>query len=482
MSLEPQQPATQLKADALPLPGAGGDLLEALGRSFWNWPHPGVAVAGPAGTIVAMSAGAVALSGWCEEAVGRPLGWLRGDADATSDLLAVATHGLAHDTAWRERPDGSRWWADAVVYPLRSADGSLLGFAELTHDRTAEYLESADREMTDTLFTDALAAGKIAVFRQDTDLRYTWGVSALPNTHVDAESLRGRTDEEILAPEVAAMLMQRKREVLRTRQHARFEFVLHEDGVDVHRDVSLAPLLDSAGTVVGVTGVIVDVTELRRTAEELRRSARRLAEAEILGELGSWERDLGTGTSYWSPGIFSLFGIDAADIAPGLAVFLEFVHPDDRDGVAAVIREAEEVNGSYEIEHRIIRPDGRVRWLRSRAEVLAANDDGPRRIVGTARDVTEAHRAGLALRDAADRIDSPTWQRPDPLAGRLSSRQTEILALVADGLSNQQIASQLFISEATVKWHMRQILRALDVSNRAQAVAKYLRSRPEPDC
>ena len=120
-----------------------------------------------------------------------------------------------------------------------------------------------------------------------------------------------------------------------------------------------------------------------------------------------------------------------------------------------------------------------MRWLHSRAEVLAPSEDGPLRIAGNARDVTEAHRVGLALRNAADRLDRQAWREPDPLSARLTSRQREILALVADGLSNREIAGRLFISEATVKWHVRQILRALDVSNRAQAVATYLRSRPE---
>ena len=54
----------------------------------------------------------------------------------------------------------------------------------------------------------------------------------------------------------------------------------------------------------------------------------------------------------------------------------------------------------------------------------------------------------------------------------LSPRQVEILELIAEGLSNLEIGERLFISEATVKWHVRQILKALGVANRAQAVAR----------
>ncbi|HEX6603192.1 MAG TPA: LuxR C-terminal-related transcriptional regulator, partial [Solirubrobacterales bacterium] len=56
----------------------------------------------------------------------------------------------------------------------------------------------------------------------------------------------------------------------------------------------------------------------------------------------------------------------------------------------------------------------------------------------------------------------------------LSARQVEILTLVAEGLSNAEIASRLYLTESTVKWHVRKILKALGVANRAQAVARYL--------
>ena len=56
----------------------------------------------------------------------------------------------------------------------------------------------------------------------------------------------------------------------------------------------------------------------------------------------------------------------------------------------------------------------------------------------------------------------------------------EILTLVGEGLSNGEIGQRLFLSEGTVKWHVRKILKALGVANRAQAVARSLAARP-PD-
>ncbi|MGZ4305629.1 MAG: LuxR C-terminal-related transcriptional regulator, partial [Solirubrobacteraceae bacterium] len=72
----------------------------------------------------------------------------------------------------------------------------------------------------------------------------------------------------------------------------------------------------------------------------------------------------------------------------------------------------------------------------------------------------------LALRTAAE----PT---PEPYAP-LTSRQLEILRLVAAGLTSAQIAKRLFLAEATVKWHVKQILTKTASSNRAEAVARVL--------
>jgi DNA-binding NarL/FixJ family response regulator len=65
-------------------------------------------------------------------------------------------------------------------------------------------------------------------------------------------------------------------------------------------------------------------------------------------------------------------------------------------------------------------------------------------------------------------------QSTEELSKLLSVRQVEILGLVAQGLSNADISNRLYLSESTVKWHVRKILKALRVSNRAQAVARYL--------
>ena len=237
------------------------------------------------------------------------------------------------------------------------------------------------------------------------------------------------------------------------------------------------------GEVRGFFVLVTDITESRRAEEEVERNRARLAEAERLARLGSWEWDIPNKRLTCSEGLFAIYGIRPEDFDGHYEGGSQHVHPDDRELVESVMREAVERGAPVDFEYRILRPDGRVRRVHSRAELTADSEGSPLRLTGTVQDVTELRAAAEVLDRTADDLGRraaelhrfPKASGPDgDLARSLTTRQLEILALVAEGLSNTEIASRLYLTESTVKWHIRKILRALAVSNRAQAVARYL--------
>jgi PAS domain S-box-containing protein len=241
------------------------------------------------------------------------------------------------------------------------------------------------------------------------------------------------------------------------------------------------------GEVRGFFVLVTDITERRRIEEELAHSRARLADAERVARLGSWEWDIPSNRLTCSDGFFAIYGIKPEDFNgaydPGNS---KYIHPDDRELVEAEMAQAVAAGAPVDFEYRIIRPDGRVRRLHSRAELIADPNGDPLRLTGTAQDVTELHAAAEVLhqtasdlgRRAAELQRSPARGHRSELGKSLTSRQVEILSLVAEGLNNAEIASRLYLTESTVKWHVRKILRALGVSNRAQAVARYLSAAP----
>jgi PAS domain S-box-containing protein len=243
------------------------------------------------------------------------------------------------------------------------------------------------------------------------------------------------------------------------------------------------------GVVRGFFVLASDVTERKRIEDEVERRGALLAEAEKIARMGSWEWDIAENTVVWSPGLFAIYGISPDDFEGRYRPSSERVHPDDRDRLDAAVRRAVETCEPIDTEYRVIRPDGRVRRLHGRAEVITGTDGKPVRLVGTAHDVTEVRAAAEALHQSAAELgrraaelhsltQPPTTYATNDVERALTPRQIEILSLVAEGLSNAEIGERLFLAEPTIKWHIGKILRALKVANRAQAVARYLASRP----
>lgn len=125
----------------------------------------------------------------------------------------------------------------------------------------------------------------------------------------------------------------------------------------------------------------------RRTAE-LTKSESMLADAQALSHMGSWEWDIARDTVSWSAELYRIYGLDPSQPIT-LARYLERVHPDDQAPMREVIEEAMANRAPFEHWHRIIRPDGAVRTLHARGQLMADAQGRPVRMFGTGRDVTE---------------------------------------------------------------------------------------------
>ena len=136
----------------------------------------------------------------------------------------------------------------------------------------------------------------------------------------------------------------------------------------------------------------------------LRASEARLADAERLAHLGSWTWDEAAEALTWSAEMYRIFGIDPADGPIGLESYRRAVHEDDRRFVEEAIRQIVDLGEPFEYEHRVVRPDGEVRWLHTRAEVVLDEDRSIVRVTGFSQDITERRLAELSRRDAQDQL------------------------------------------------------------------------------
>src|SRR4029077_10756686 len=158
-----------------------------------------------------------------------------------------------------------------------------------------------------------------------------------------------------------------------------------------------APIRDAKGVITGAVVVNEDVTERVRAEEGFRNIERLLVDAEKLGQTGSWEQDLVTGKIFNTEANSRLFFGDDRSKGARLEDYAEAVHPDDRDWVMLRRKQLLDGTGSGDIEYRVIRPDGSVRWIFGRATVVRDESGRPTRVYGTNADVTERRDAGEEL-------------------------------------------------------------------------------------
>ncbi|HKN38277.1 MAG TPA: PAS domain S-box protein, partial [Acidimicrobiia bacterium] len=138
---------------------------------------------------------------------------------------------------------------------------------------------------------------------------------------------------------------------------------------------------------------------LERQTESLVRDRERLAEAQRIAHIGSWEWEVGPDLLIWSEELHRLFGVDPAAFEPTYAEYLARVHDDDREMVRAAITACYKTHQPFASDHRVVRPDGEVRWLSCEG---LAEVDGSGTVVrfrGTAQDITGRRRVEEQFRD-----------------------------------------------------------------------------------
>lgn len=199
--------------------------------------------------------------------------------------------------------------------------------------------------------------------------------------------------------------------------------------VPVH--TSCTPILDEDGRHVGTIAASTDITEITEQRRRTEAERRRLAEAQASAHLGSFELDLRTGELLGSDELWQMLGREPCGLSR-----LEHIHPDDLPMFRQALRDAAEGRNDVACTHRIVRPDGVVRWVVSRtSEHHSAEADV---LTGTVLDITERHEAEQALLHQATH---------DPLTGLANRRlfMAELDALLAEDPAGHADTVILFV-------------------------------------
>jgi PAS domain S-box-containing protein len=345
-------------------------------------------------------------------ALDRILGFAPGEltGKALSDLLPrryVERHQghvdrFFHDPHTREMGPGRELWclrADGREIPVLISLTMVSGNHEtlavaVIRDRSDRWRQEQEQQAR----TAILQAARHAVIISDRDLRVLhWSPSAV--------ALFGLSVEEVVGTPINRLPLPGGGPLVVDPEAVAEERVFRGprgDGTELWISVSTTPLDDAAGQPVGFVSVARDLTERQQIESALLETEARLAEAEQIARVGTWDWRYPTEVLWWSEEVYRILGLDPTSFQPSYRGFLELIHPDDRDVVVARLRTVTAEQRPYSVEHRIILRDGRERVISHQGTIHRDEQGLPLRLAGTIQDVTDRVRQAQTVRNLDD--------------------------------------------------------------------------------
>ncbi|MGD1075590.1 MAG: PAS domain S-box protein, partial [Thermodesulfovibrionales bacterium] len=293
-----------------------------------------------------------------------------------------------------KRRNGSIFYADISASTLIL--GGRTHFIGVFRDATERKLAAQELRLSEEKFRRMIETMQEGMLMIDADARVTYANSRI------AEML-GRSEKELLVGNLFDYIHEMSRDKARQSFECRKKGIkevvdirfTRKDGSSCWGLVTTTPITDTHGQFAGSFSMITDITKRKKAEEALRESEERLRQAIRVSQSGIFDHDHLTDTIYWSPQQREIYGWDP-DETVTLQKFLDCVYPEDRERIVAAVRCAHDPAGVglFDVEYRITRRDGTIRWLAVRSQTFFAGEGSASRkvrTVGAALDITEKH-------------------------------------------------------------------------------------------
>jgi two-component system, cell cycle sensor histidine kinase and response regulator CckA len=350
-------------------------------------------VVSPDGTSHAVNAATLEMLGVDEqEFLGRP--WWdfvhpddrRAAADRVDDVVSRG-EGERRFLVRALRADGEVRWVESESR-VDPDSGLIYVIAHDVTDREEAFMDRLAGAFRDAPLGMALVAPDGRFLRVNSTLCQLVGRSR-------EELLAGRLPEVVVDDAVAPALASASPSLhVETRMR-------HRDGRPVVALVSLTLVRDLRDDPQYYVCQVLDMTERYEAQADLAANEAKLAEAQQIAHLGSWEWEIAADRVTWSDELYRIYGVTPEESQSGFGSYgsyLEKVHPDDRARVARVIETALTERRPWSIDYRIVRPGGDLRMIHARGEIVLDDDGRPAIVHGTCQDVTDNRRVEDALR------------------------------------------------------------------------------------
>ncbi|MBD3669576.1 MAG: response regulator [Gammaproteobacteria bacterium] len=371
--------------------------------------------------------------------------------------------------------DGSEYWVESTITPILDDSGKPYQYVSIRTDITEQQITSENLARSEERLRQSQQYANIGTWDLDihsNELFWSerigplFGYDEVVETNYDNFINAVHPDDRQLVINAVDDCIEHgkpydiEHRIIRSDGEVRW---LSERG-DVTRDNDYKPL--------HMLGVVQDITARKQAEQALKASQTNLIQAQKQAMLGNWEANLKTGELYWSNVIYEIFGLDPETYTPSIEAFHLTVHPDDRNTVLQCVKDAE-TSGLQDIVHRIIRPDGEVRYVHELARVQYDDHGKATTLLGTVQDITNLKRVEEKLIAAKEEAEAANQAKSDFLSRMSHELRTPMNAILGfaqlmesdddDPLSEGQLSSMDQILKAS--WHLLNLINeVLDLS------------------
>jgi PAS domain S-box-containing protein len=307
------------------------------------------------------------------------------------------------------RADGKFRWILSHGVPRFGDQGEFEGYVgscvDITEQKTVEEIRSRLAAIVESS-EDAI------VSKDFNGIITSWNAAAQRIFGYTEEEVVGKSITLIIPPELQseeAQILQRLRAGERT-EHFETERIT-KDKKRITVSLTISPVKDASGRIVGASKIARDVTQLRQVEVALRESEQRMQFSLEAANFGSWNWDIPTGKVQWSENMERIHGQSAGSFAGNFESFVQCIRQEDRNHVQEAIQRALAGDGNYHTEYRQVREDGTVGWMEARGQVIRDASGRPLRLMGVCMDVSERKRAEEALRQAREELEGRVRDR-----------------------------------------------------------------------
>lgn len=313
----------------------------------------------------------------------------------SAEFYADIWRTIVQGNVWRgelcnRRKNGSLYWVETSIVPFLDNTGRPYQYVSIRTDIThIKQVELRLRLLERAVEASSSSISMVDATQPDMPLIYV-NPAFERITGYSREEVIGRNCRFLQETETAQQGLDEIRAVLSEGRAG--ESLVHnyrKDGTPFWNDLRIAPVHDEQGRLTHFIGISDDVTERREAGDALYKSEERLRRSQLYANIGTWDWNIRTGELICSERICSLFGYPKSRQDSSYKNYFNNIHPDDRQRLVDALNACVYQGAEFNIELRCVWPDGMVRWLLERGDVVRAEDGTPLNMLGVVQDITK---------------------------------------------------------------------------------------------